>query len=132
MALAFVRFFETEIFYDPFTKFFKSEYLNADAPIFKTEKLLLNISFRYWLNTFLSLLIIYVAFLDKNILKFSFLFYLIMFFILFSIFILLLKDLKPENYMNLFYVRRFLIQPILVLLLLPAFYYQKLKKTADF
>lgn len=131
-ALALVRLFETELFYDPFIEFFKAEYLYLDKPFFQTEKLLLNIGFRYWLNTFISLLILYIAFLDQNILKFSFLLYFSLFLILFGTFWWILGDLKQENYLTLFYIRRFLIQPLLILILLPAFYYQKLKKSAHF
>ncbi|HET8885905.1 MAG TPA: exosortase F system-associated protein [Salinimicrobium sp.] len=128
VLLALVRFFETEIFYDPFTEFFKADYLYLDQPVFQKHKLLLHLTFRFWLNSGISLLILYVAFFDKNVMKFSTFLYSLLFLILFGAFWWILNDLQQENYLVLFYVRRFLIQPLLILILLPAFYYQKIKK----
>jgi exosortase F-associated protein len=39
-------------------------------------------------------------------------------------FIFILTFFGEENKMTLFYIRRFLIQPIFILLFIPAFYYQ--------
>jgi exosortase F-associated protein len=70
---------------------------------------------------------LYVAFLDKNILKFSFFLYLILFVASFSIFDFLIFNIQDKHFLALFYVRRFLIHPIFVIILLPAFYYYRLK-----
>ena len=127
IILALLRFWETELFYDPFILFFKSDYLYLDQPLFEKGKLLLHTSIRYWLNSVISLLILYIAFFDENIMKFALLLYFVLFLILFIGFYWILDHLKQENYLILFYLRRFLIQPLLVLILLPAFYYQKMK-----
>ena len=35
LALAFIRFFEEKLFYDPFLSYFKNDYLNLPFPDFK-------------------------------------------------------------------------------------------------
>jgi exosortase F-associated protein len=53
--------------------------------------------------------------------------YLLFFIILVIAFIFILFYNGETNKMGLFYVRRFIIQPLFLLLFLPAFYYQKQK-----
>lgn len=127
LLLAMIRYFENFLFYDPLIEFFHSDYLHDMVPHFLTGKLLLNVALRYWLNTFISLVILYVAFMDKNIVKFSFFLYLFLFIGVFVTFLFLVLTLGNENFMALFYVRRFLIHPVFVIILLPAFYYYRLK-----
>lgn len=126
--LILVRLFEAKLFYDPLLIFFKQDYLYNKVPDFEFGKLMLHAAYRFWMNTLISLLILYVAFKDKGIVKFSLVLYLIAFVILFSWMAWLVANATPEsNYNILFYVRRFLIQPLFVLLLLPAFYYHRLR-----
>lgn len=126
ILLVLIRFFEHSLFYDPLLQFYKSGYLHGNIPHFEEWRLLFHTAFRFALNTMISLAIIYVAFLDKSILKFSLLLYLVLFCICFSGFMFLIYTIENENFMALFYVRRFLIHPIFVLILLPAFYYYRL------
>lgn len=124
--LILVRWFEAALFYDPLLSFFKQDYLNQKVPDVELGKLLLHTSYRYLINTAISLLILWVAFRDRDVIKFSVVLYAFAFFILLSWMGWLVANATPEsNYSILFYVRRFLIQPIFVLLLLPAFYYHK-------
>lgn len=128
-GLILIRAFEADLFYDPFLEFFKNDYLYLDIPVFDLSKLLEFTMLRFFLNTLLSLGIIYFVFEDKGILKFSVLIYGIAYIILILLFLCLVLNAKQDNYFILFNIRRFLIQPILLLLLLPAFYYHKqLKK----
>lgn len=128
VILAGVRFFETQLFYDPLLSFFKGEYQSGNLPDLNSVKLLLNVALRFWLNTLISLAILWFAFRDKSILSFSFYIYLLLFVVLFLWILLLVLNLsESSNFQLLFYVRRFLIQPVFVLLLLPAFYYHKQK-----
>lgn len=127
--LVLIRYFEHSLFYDPLIEFYQSDYLNDKVPDFITWKLLANVFLRFLLNTVISLAIIYVAFLDKNILKFSFLLYVLLFTACFSGFAFLILTIENENFMALFYLRRFLIHPIFVIILLPAFYYFRLNNS---
>lgn len=126
--LILVRFLEAELFYDPLLYFFKQDYLNQKVPDVEFGKLLLHTSYRYLLNTAISLLILWAAFRDRDVIKFSVVLYAFAFLILLPWMGWLVANATPEsNYNILFYVRRFLIQPLFVLLLLPAFYYHKKK-----
>ncbi|UOX35626.1 exosortase F system-associated protein [Flavobacterium sediminilitoris] len=123
-----IRTFERTLFYDPFLSFFKSEYHKKELPEFNTLKLFLNLLIRYTLNTILSLSILYLLFKQKKIVVFSSWLYFWLFVVLILIFFsILMFDAKP-NYLMLFYVRRFLIQPLFLILFIPAFYYNKVIK----
>lgn len=125
-ALVLVRAFQHQLFYDPFIDYFKNGYLSDPIPIFSGTKLLLHMVFRYTLNTIISLSIIYLAFMNKDFLIFSIKFYAIAFVVLSITFFIILKGELANGYLFAFYVRRFLIHPLFVLLLLPAFYYKQL------
>ncbi|MDT0651017.1 exosortase F system-associated membrane protein [Autumnicola edwardsiae] len=127
VLLVMVRYFENELFYDPLIHFYQRDYLHSQIPKFDFWPLVLNVFLRFTVNTTISLAIIYVAFLDKNILKFSALLYGILFILAGSIFIYLLLNIENEHFLALFYVRRFLIHPVFILILLPAFYYYRLR-----
>ncbi len=124
--LIMVRAFAQKIFYDPFIEYFKYDFLHKPIPIFSGSKLLIDLFFRYVLNTLISLVIIYLAFQNKIFLKFSIKFYFIAFVILSFAFFLILKGELKNGYLFAFYIRRFIIHPLFVLLLLPAFYYKQL------
>ncbi|WP_339699162.1 exosortase F system-associated protein [uncultured Marixanthomonas sp.] len=124
-ALVGVRFFEENLFYDPLISFFKSDYADKRLPSFETPELIASIGFRYILNTLFSLVIIWLVFRKRDILKLSAILYLILFCVLFTAYLLVLINYKEGNYLTLFYIRRFLIQPLFLLILLPAFYFQK-------
>ena len=126
--LILIRVFEDELFYDPYLLFFKNDYLYMDFPRREVLKLTLFTSFRYVLNTIISLGIIYLFVRDRSIVKFSSFVYLVAYVILILIFIYFVINPRQEDYYLFFNFRRFLIQPILLLLLLPAFYYYKLKR----
>ena len=120
-----IRAFAQSLFYDPFIAYFKSDYLHKQVPLFSGYKLLYSIIFRYALNTITSLLIIYVAFQNKNFIKFAVKFYFLAFIVLIITFMIILKGALADGYLFAFYIRRFLIHPLFVLLLVPAFYYKQ-------
>jgi len=128
MALVLIRAYEDSLFYDPFLDYFKSDYHNLPIPEIDNLQLIFGLFFRYFLNTALSLAIIYVLFKDIDAVKFASVLYCIFFVLLLAAFFFILLKNGDTNKMGLFYVRRFLIQPIFLLLFLPAFYYQKQKQ----
>ncbi len=125
LLLALVRIFEHALFYDPFAYYFESDYLNLTFPEYDNLKLFLSLASRYALNTFISLAIIYVLFKDKPLVQFAAWLYGVFFVFLIGSFFGLITFTGNENNFVIFYVRRFLIQPLFVLLFVPAFYYQK-------
>jgi exosortase F-associated protein len=137
--LVLIRGFEEALFYDPLTPFFKSVQSYDGLPHFEALKLLVNVVIRFLLNTSVSLGVLWVLFQNRDVIKLSGLLYSAMFVVLFAVFCYLLlsksvpngsleKISETDNFMGLFYVRRFLIQPLLLLILIPAFYFQNKKQ----
>jgi len=127
LMLIVIRVFIQPYFYDPLIEYFKFDYLSKPIPEMNLKVFFLNIFYRYSLNSAISLVIIYLVFKNLESLKFSFKFYVITFVILCTTLFILLSFNLILDYKFIFYVRRFLIHPVLLLVLLPAFYYQKLK-----
>lgn len=125
MLFILIRAFEDTLFYDPFLNYFKEEYTQLKFPQINIFKLFFSLGMRFYLNSVISLLLLYVIFKDTQIVKFSALLYMILGSVLMISFIFTLTFFGEESKMTLFYIRRFLIQPIFILLFIPAFYYQK-------
>jgi exosortase F-associated protein len=123
-----IRGFAAELFYDPLIEYFQNDYLYTKMPEIKIWRLMIDMLFRYSLNSLVSLAIIWVLFQKKDYIKFSGFFFMLAFMVLIVGFILLLRDKFESGYLLPFYIRRFIIHPLFLLLLLPAFYYQKLLK----
>ena len=126
LALVLVRAFESVLFYDPFIVYFEDDFLHSPIPVFSGRKLLLSMTFRYFLNTVISLAVIHVAFQNSSFTRFSVKFYVLAYVVLSVTFFIILKGELANGYLFAFYIRRFLIHPLFVLLLLPAFYYKQL------
>jgi len=126
LMLVLVRGFANDLFYDPFIAYFINDYLHEPIPVFSGSKLLFDLFYRYTLNTIISLMIIYVAFQNKSFVIFSIKFYILAFVVLIITFFIILKGELSNGYLFAFYIRRFIIHPLFVLLLLPAFYYKQL------
>lgn len=117
-----VRIFQNQLFYDPLLAFFKTK--NQPLPEYNSLKLFLGLAFRYFLNAALSLGVIYIIFKDRAIIKLCTTLYILFFILLITAFFIVLSA-NDVNLLLLFYIRRFLIQPLFLILFLPAFYYQK-------
>jgi len=126
--LVLIRVFEDSLFYDPYLQFFQNDYLYIDSPRREILKLVLNTTLRFVLNTVISLGILYAFFKDKDIIRFSSITYGISFIILICFYLYFVINPRQEDYYLFFNIRRFLIQPLGILILLPAFYYYKLKR----
>ena len=129
--LILIRAFENELFYDPFLNFFKHDYLQSNIPEYNAWLLFINHVFRYALNMIVSLGIIYVAFQNRHVLKLCAGLYAVAFVILIALYFYFIQHNLADDYLLTFYVRRFLIQPLFVLILLPAFYYQRKIKNEE-
>jgi exosortase F-associated protein len=124
LLLILIRGYENYLFYDPFLDYYKTDFYNLPLPQLDALRLFFGLVFRYFLNTILSLGILFILFRDIQAIKFSSFLYLAFFIILVLSLYVALYFFDEPNKMVLFYIRRFLIQPILLLLFLPAFYYQ--------
>jgi exosortase F-associated protein len=124
VCFAIIRAFERQLFYDPFLTYFDTEFKALPFPKVDVLKLFGGLLFRYFLNTILSILLIYSLFQDVDIVKFSVFLYVFFLVLLLGMFLAIL-NYYPDGSWLLFYVRRFIIQPIFILLFIPAFYYQQ-------
>jgi len=125
VLLVLVRAFENELFYDPYLRYFQNDYLYIDSPRREVFKLILFTTLRFIINTVISLAILYVFYKDVTIVKFSVLVYVFSYVVLISLYIYYVNNPRQEDYVTFFNIRRFLIQPLLLILLLPAFYYHR-------
>lgn len=125
LILIAIRAFEDTIFYDPFLDYFKSNYYNLPLPKLNIIKLFFSLGFRFYINSMISLGLLRLIFNDAKIMKFSIFLYSVLGIILMISFFFILLKFGETNKMNLFYIRRFIIQPLFIILFIPAFYYQK-------
>ena len=124
IAFAMLRFFQDHIFYDPFISFFKSNYQNVSYPNLVASKFYFSTFFRFIINSFLSLLVIHTIFKNRDILKFISVLYLFFGIILVFLLVWELYFSTTKSPFLLFYIRRFLIQPLFLLLFIPALFFQ--------
>lgn len=124
VLLALIRLFEFEWFNDGLILFFQHDYLTEKLPWVPFDAIILTDSIRYWLNALISIMILNLFFWQKDLNKFLALIYTVAFLVLIILFIYFIKHYEAGNYLGLFYVRRFLIQPLLLFILLPALWYQ--------
>jgi exosortase F-associated protein len=125
LFLALIRIVEESLFYDPYLDYFKSDFINLPLPIVDKLHLFLSLLFRYSLNTIVSIAFFQIAFKDINFTKFAVVLYGLLFIILIIAFWVVLAFYANENKMELFNIRRFLIQPLFLLLFIPGYLIQK-------
>lgn len=125
LGLILVRAFESTLFYDPFLEFFHGEIQNRPLPKFNGVKLFFGLFFRYSLNSLLTLLIVFYLFQERSVVKLTSFLLLFFFVILIAVLYTLLYFSDQPDYLTLFYIRRFLIQPLFLILFVPAFFYQR-------
>jgi len=123
-----IRAFESDLFYDPLIVYFQNDYLYSKIPEVDIWKLVVDILYRYILNSIITIGIIQLVFNKKGFVKFAGVFLMLAFILLIVVFVFLVRNEFEAGYLFPFYVRRFLIHPLFLLLLLPAFYYHKLNK----
>ena len=125
LVLVSIRIFEESLFYDPYLDFFKTDFTNFPLPVVDKFSLFLSLVFRYSLNSIVSIFFIQIAFNDINFTKFASVLYGILFVILIIVFYVVLAFFADKSKMELFYIRRFLIQPLFLLLFIPGYLIQK-------
>ncbi len=120
-----VRIVENQIFYDPFLEFFKSNIQQHKFPNFDWGKIIFSHILRFLLNLIFSLGVIHFLFLNKKwtlqtggLIILSFIFF-------FPIYLYCLYSHFEFGELFTFYIRRIIIQPIPLLVLIPMFYYLK-------
>ncbi|OYU83575.1 MAG: exosortase F system-associated protein [Flavobacterium sp. BFFFF2] len=124
-ALIALRALDTAVFYDPIGPYFRGEFQQTPLPYFNPFLLFLSTAFRYYLNSLFSMALIYVWFPQRKPLKFSALLFITIGSLVLIGYLFILQFFGNEHKMLVFQLRRFLAYPILVMIFLPALYYQK-------
>lgn len=127
-ALVGIRHFESFLFYDPLNHFFQMNYQTGILPDLDWTRWGLSLVMRYVLNSFFSLMILFALFKRRSMIRFSTLLFTLILLILLPFLLWEMYHYKPGEYRILFYIRRFLIHPLLVLLLIPGFWLFKTDK----
>lgn len=125
ILLFLIRAFENDLFYDPLIEYFQNDYLYTTIPEIKKLRFFADVFFRYLLNTLVSLGILWILFQKKSYIKFSVKIYVYAFLFLSTVLLFFVLTEFKSGYLFPFYIRRFLVHPLLLFLLIPAFYYQK-------
>lgn len=125
LGLVGVRMLEDRIFYDPFLNYFHEANKDISFPEFEWGKLILSHVFRFVLNLFFSCVIIHFLFKNKEWTVQGAILITIIFLITFPIYLYCIYDRFEMGYLFSFYMRRFVIQPLILLLIVPLFYYRK-------
>lgn len=120
-----VRMLEDAIFYDPFLNYFHEANKNISLPQFEWGKLIVSHLFRFILNLFFSCIIIHFLFKNKEWTMQGAVLITVIFAITFPIYLYCIYNQFEIGYLFSFYMRRFVIQPLILLLVVPLFYYRK-------
>lgn len=125
VGLVSVRMLEEKLFYDPFLSYFHEANKHISIPSFEWGRLIFGYIFRFLLNLFFSCIIIQFLFKNKQWTLQGGILVIIIFAITFPIYLLCIQNQFEVGYLFSFYMRRFVIQPMVLLLIIPLFYYRK-------
>ncbi len=120
-----VRMTEDVLFYDPFLGYFKSADENAEMPNYEWSKLMGGYLFRFLLNLSISVGLIQLIFRNKKWTIQAGVLILLVFGFTFPLYLYCIYTEFEVGYLFSFYMRRFVIQPLTLLLIIPLFYYRK-------
>ena len=115
---------EDTLFYDPFIDFFRKVGTVA-YPDFVWTKLIFSHILRYGLNVLFSCGIVFALFNDKKLVKQTAILMIGAFLIVFPLYLWSIGTDMKIGQLITFYLRRFVIQPILLLIIIPIFYFHR-------
>lgn len=124
IGLALVYVLQRKLFYDPFLDFYYDP-ITDNYPDFETVKYVFSKVFRFLLNDGLAILIIYGFFGPGKYVKFAAYILLFGLVVLLPLYVILVLFFYPETYSFLNHLHRLVLNPVLMMLLIPAFYSQR-------
>lgn len=125
LGLIGIRAVEDKIFYDPFLEYFHEANKKADFPDFEWGKLIINYIFRFLLNVIFSVIAVHFIFKRKVWTIQAAILMILVFAVTFPIYLYCISTKFEIGYLFSFYMRRFVIQPLVLLLIIPMFYYRQ-------
>lgn len=119
-----VRVAEEYLFYDPFLLYFKESSIRMPFPDFNWSHLVLNHIYRFLLNLIFSSAVMYALFSNRQWMFQAVFLMLIIFAVTFSLYLYSLHIEFRLGELFSFYMRRFVIHPVSLLILVSIFYYR--------
>ena len=119
-----VRMIEEQLFYDPFLQYFQ-EANKYSQPEFLWGKLIINYVFRFVLNLSFSMVVIHFLFNNTRWTIQGAVLMFLVFAVTLPVYLYCLYTEMEVGHLFTFYMRRFVIQPLILLLIIPLFYYRK-------
>ncbi len=123
LGLVGIRVLEDNIFYDPFLAFFQGNYKSGTPPVFNGSSLIASHILRFGLNLLFSAGVIYGLFGSLKKLWQTVFLMGIVFALIFPLYYFSIANEMKLGTLYTFYLRRFVIQPLILLLIIPVFYY---------
>lgn len=124
VGLVLVYVFQRDLFFDPFENLIIDPQ-NPQLPDFNKASYIFSKVLRFVLNDFFSLLVIWGLFGNKSYLRFAIFVFLIGFIVLLPMYIIGVLFFFSETFFILNHLHRIVLNPVLMMLLIPAFYYQQ-------
>lgn len=125
IGIVLIRYFEVPLFQDSLNDYFHSDFQNIPIPDIGLWETVVSTSLRFLMNMVLSLWILWFLYKSEDYINASLWVYLFAFIILIIAFIALMQLNGQWVKMALFYVRRFLIHPLLLFILVAGCYFLK-------
>ncbi|MCH8546149.1 MAG: exosortase F system-associated protein [Cryomorphaceae bacterium] len=126
LGLAVIYIFQRDLFYSGFSDAGAS---TVKVPDFDATRFIWHKFTRLLLNDTFSLFIIFGIFLRKDFIQFGFKLLLIEVFIILPIYLSLSIYMYEYTRFFLQHIHRLIVNPVLMMLLIPAFFYQQHKET---
>jgi exosortase F-associated protein len=124
LGLVGLRYVADRFLYDPFAQFFQPD-LPLPMPEYDVWRLFWSINLRFLGNASLSLLLIYSLFKRSDWLKIALILLLLQHVLCLAAYLYFAHHHFQIGLHPSYYVRRFLLQPLMLLVLLAIFYYQQ-------
>ncbi len=130
LGLIIVYVFQRQLFFDPFQDFIYNPQ-NPQYPEFNKLAYVISKIIRYILNDGFALLIIWGLFKNKSYMRFAMIIFAIGLFLLLPLYLYLVINHFHSTYTFLNHLHRLVLNPVLMMLLIPAFYYQQTLKKKE-
>lgn len=124
VGLILVYVFQLQLFYDPFQVIIPNNVADLNLEI-NTSAYILSKVLRYILNDGFALLLIWGLFGNKRYMRFAMLVFLLGLVVLLPLYLVLTLHYYTSAYAFLNHLHRLVLNPVLMMLLIPAFYYQR-------
>ena len=125
LGLVGVRYVEADVFYDPLLAYFKGNTSQTQFPEVKWASLIGSHLLRFLLNILFSAVVLQSLFSNKIWTIQGIILMVIFFAITFPLYLYCVYTQFSIGELFSFYIRRFVIQPLALLLIIPLFYYRK-------